>query len=146
MHFGERRADTTWAHQIACLATFHSPILTIAAHPETVLKHPAAEVIKSIRPVWDETVVLPESRIGELSVFARRSGAMWMLAIMSAGPAREIKVPLSFLADGDYAATYVHDEEGKADAVRVESARARRGDTLTLKTGSGGGFVGRFVK
>jgi alpha-glucosidase len=101
MHFGERRADTTWAHQIACLATFHSPILTIAAHPETVLKHPAADVIKSIKPVWDETIVLPESRIGELSIFARRSGAMWMLAIMSAGPAREIKVPLTFLPEGD---------------------------------------------
>ena len=146
MHFGERRADTTWAHQIASLATFHSPILTIAAHPETVLKHPAVDVIKSIKPVWDETVVLPESRIGELSLFARRSGAMWILAVMASGPAREIKVPLSFLPEGEYAATFVRDDEAKPDAVRIERGRARRSDTVTIKLGSGGGFVGRFVK
>lgn len=145
MHFGERRADTTWAHQIACLATFHSPILTIAAHPETVLKHPAADVIKSIKPVWDETVVLPESRIGELSLFARRSGTMWMLAVMSAGPAREITVPLAFLGDGVYSATLVRDDEARPDAVKLESKQVHRGDRLTLKLGSGGGFLGRFV-
>lgn len=146
MHFGERRADTTWAHQIACLATFHSPILTIAAHPETVLKHPAADVIKSIRPVWDETVVLPDSRIGELSIFARRSGTMWMLAVMAAGEPREIRVPLSFLREGEYNATYVHDDDTRADAIRLETGRARTSDTVTIKLGRGGGFVGRFVK
>jgi alpha-glucosidase len=146
MHFGERRADTTWAHQIACLATFHSPILTIAAHPETVLKHPAVDVIKSIKPVWDETVVLSQSRIGELSLFARRSGATWILAIMSGGPAREIKVPLSFLGEGEYMGTFVRDDDVKPDAVKLEHSRARRNETLTVQLGSGGGFVGRFVK
>jgi alpha-glucosidase len=146
MHFGERRADSTWAHQIACLATFHSPILTIAAHPETVLKHPAVDVIKSIKPVWDETIVLPDSRIGELSIFARRSGTTWILAVMGSGPAREIKVPLSFLPGGEYAATFVRDDETKPDAVTIEQGRATRGDTLTIRLGSGGGFVGRFVK
>jgi alpha-glucosidase len=59
MIFSERRRDTTWAHQIAALATFHSPMLTIAAHPKSVLEHPAADVIKSIPAVWDETIVLP---------------------------------------------------------------------------------------
>jgi alpha-glucosidase len=146
MHFGERRADSTWAHQIACLATFHSPILTIAAHPETVLKHPAAEVIKSIQAVWDETIVLPGSRIGELSIFARRSGDLWMLAVMAAGPAREINVPLTFLPEGEFAATLVHDDAAKPDAVRVEARRARRSDTLTIKLASGGGFVARFTR
>lgn len=146
MHFGERRADTTWAHQIACLATFHSPMLTVAAHPETVLKHPAAEVIKSIRPVWDETIVLPGSRIGELSVFARRSGQMWILAVMAAGPAREIEVPLSFLGDGDYNATFVADDESKPDAVKITSGRSRNVESITMKLGSGGGFVARFTR
>jgi alpha-glucosidase len=37
MIFTERRRDSSWAHQIACLATFHSPLLTIAAHPQSVL-------------------------------------------------------------------------------------------------------------
>jgi alpha-glucosidase len=146
LHFGERRADTTWAHQIASLATFHSSILTIAAHPETVLKNPAVDVIKSIKPVWDETIVLPDSRIGELSIFARRSGTTWILAVMRAGEAKTIRVPLAFLGDGDYASTLVHDDDAKSDSVKMETGHARRSDVLEIKLSAGGGFVGRFVK
>jgi len=146
MHFGERRGDTTWAHQIASLATFDSPILTIAAHPQSVLDNPALDVIKSIRAVWDETIVLPESSIGELSIFARRDGATWMLAVMCGPQARTIRVPLSFLGEGAYKASYVRDDKARDDAVSVEQGTARRTDTLTIETRSGGGFVGRFVR
>lgn len=146
MIFTERRRDSTWAHQIACLATFHSPILTIAAHPQSVLDNPALDVIKSIKAVWDETIVLPESRIGELSIFARRSGDMWMLAIMSAGPARAVEVPLSFLDEGQYKASLIRDSKEKADAVVVEDTTLRRHETLTIDLSDGGGFVARFVR
>jgi alpha-glucosidase len=146
MIFTERRRDSSWAHQIACLATFQSPILTIAAHPQSVLDNPALDVIKSIKPVWDETVVLPESKIGELSIFARRSGGMWMLAVMSAGPARTIQVPLSFLGDGSYKASLVRDDKENSGVVVLDSQTVRRNDTLTIEMVSGGGFVGRFTK
>jgi alpha-glucosidase len=159
MIFTQRRADSTWAHQIACLATFHSPILTIAAHPQSVLDNPAVDVIKSIKAVWDETIVLgsptqntalggplPESKIGELSLFARRSGDMWMLAVMSAGPARTIRVPLSFLGDGSYKASLVRDNKEKADAVVLENTTAQRSDTLTIDLADGGGFLARFTR
>jgi alpha-glucosidase len=147
MVFNQRRADSTWAHQIASLATFHSPMLTIAAHPQAVLDNPAADVIKSIPAVWDETIVLPDSRIGELSVFARRKGEMWMLAVMTAsGPERTIKVPLTFLPAGEYQASFVRDNKTNDAAVVVENSTARRSDTLTIEMRSGGGFVGRFVK
>jgi alpha-glucosidase len=146
MIFTERRRDSSWAHQIACLATFHSPILTIAAHPQSVLDNPAVDVIKSIKAVWDETIVLPESKIGELSIFARRSGTMWMLAVMNAGPARTIQVPLSFLGDGPYQASLVRDSKEKADAVVLEEKTLQRSDTLTIELTDGGGFIGRFTK
>ena len=77
MIFSARRGDSTWAHQIACLATFHSAMLTIAANPQSILDNPAVDVIKAIPAVWDETRVLPDSRIGELSIFARRTGDTW---------------------------------------------------------------------
>ncbi len=146
MIFTRRRADSTWAHQIACLATFHSPILTIAAHPQSVLDNPAVDVIKSIKPVWDETIVLPDSKIGELSLFARRSGDLWMLAVMSAGPARTIQVPLSFLGDGLYKASLVRDNKEKADAVVLEDKTLQRSDTLIIDLADGGGFLARFLK
>ncbi|WP_282942654.1 glycoside hydrolase family 97 protein [Paenibacillus sp. RC67] len=146
MIFTERRRDSTWAHQIACLATFHSPMLTIAAHPQSVLDNPAVEVIKSIQAVWDETIVLPETRIGELTIFARRSGEKWILAVMSAGPAQKIQVPLSFLGEGTYKAVFVHDNMEDDGAVVVENITSERTETLAIELNSGGGFVGLFTK
>ncbi|MFB3902777.1 MAG: alpha-L-fucosidase [Acidobacteriota bacterium] len=146
LHFGERRADTTWAHQIASFATFDSPLLTLAAHPQAVLSNPAASVIKDIPAVWDETIVGPASEIGELSVFARRSGEMWYLAVMCGPQGRTIQVPLAFLGDGPYKATFVRDDPAKDDAVVVEEKTAQRGDSVTIQMRNGGGFVARFKK
>ena len=146
MIFSKRRADTTWAHQIACLATFESPILTIAANPQSVLENPAVEVIKSVAPVWDETIVLPQSRIGELTVFARRKADMWMLALMRAGDAETIHIPLTFLGPGAYAASLVRDDKDNDAAVAIDSATVQRSDTLSVELRSGGGFLGRFDK
>src|SRR6185295_6364723 len=96
VHFGTRRADTTWAHQIASAAIFTAPLLTYGAHPTNLLKNPAIEMIKSIPSIWDETVVLPPSEIGEVAVFARRRGDAWFLAVLNGPTARNIEVPLSF--------------------------------------------------
>ena len=145
MHFGERRQDSTWAHQIASLAIFASPLLTVAAHPQAVLDNPAVDVIKSIPAVWDETIVLPESKIGELAVFARRTGDMWFLAVMCGPQARTIRVPLSFLGGGRYKASIVLDNKDNAAAVVTEDRTVRQGDTLTIEMINGGGFVGRFL-
>ena len=144
MHFGDRRGDTTWTHQIASLAIFSAPLLTVAAHPQSILDNPAVDVIKSIPPVWDQTIVLPESAIGELAIFARRTGQTWFLAVMCGPQARTIQVPLSFLGDGQYKASLVCDNKEKADAVVLENMSVKRSDTLTIEMTSGGGFVGRF--
>lgn len=146
MIFTERRRDTTWAHQIAALATFHSPMLTLAAHPQSVLANPAAAVIKSIPAVWDETIVLPSSRIGELSVFARRKGETWFLAVMSARLATTLDVPLAFLGEGSWRVTSVRDNPTRPDAVQVATAGAAPTDTLKLDLAAGGGFVARFTR
>jgi alpha-glucosidase len=46
--FGERRRNTSWAHQIASAAILSAPMLTYAANPENILSNPAVEVIKVI--------------------------------------------------------------------------------------------------
>jgi alpha-glucosidase len=121
-------------------------MLTIAAHPQSVLDNPALDVIKTIPAVWDETIVLPESRIGELSIFARRNGEMWMLAVMCDGEGRTISVPLSFLGEGSYNASLVRDDMENDAAVVLQEATFQRSDTLKIELRNGGGFVGRFVK
>lgn len=146
MHFGSRRGDTTWAHQIASFAIFDSPLLTMAAHPQSVLDNPAVDVIKSIPAVWDETIVLPDSQIGELAIFARRTGQKWFLAVLCGPQAKTIRVPLSFLGEGTYKASLVRDDKQKADAVVLEDKTVQRSDTLNVEMTSGGGFIGRFSK
>jgi alpha-glucosidase len=146
MHFGGRRGDTTWAHQIASLATFASPLLTLAAHPQAVLSNPARDVIKGIPAVWDDTVVLPGSEIGRLSIFARRSGQIWYLAVMNGPQEESIQVPLSFLGEGSFKASLVRDDEQKDDTVVVEEKAVQRTDTLVFQLRHGGGFVARFTR
>jgi alpha-glucosidase len=146
MHFGQRRRDTTWAHQIASLAIFSSPLLTVAAHPQSVLDNPAVDIIKRIPAVWDETIVLPDSQIGELAAFARRTGQTWFLAVMCGAQAKTIQVPLSFLDDGQYKASLVLDNKENDAAGVMEEKTMRRGDKLTIEMQNGGGFVAVFSR
>ena len=144
--FGERRGDTTAAHQIATAAAFDQPLLTYGAHPRTLLEHPAVEIIKSIPAVWDETVVLPPSAIGELAVLARRSGHDWFLVILNGPAARDLKIPLSFLGPGAHDALLVRDgdDAGDSTAIVVRHTTVEPVTMLDIKLQAGGGFIGRF--
>jgi alpha-glucosidase len=144
--FGERRNDTTWAHQVASAAVFTSPLLTYGAHPRTLLQHPAVDVIKSIPSVWDETIALPISEIGEIAAFARRRGDRWFLAILNGPTAKTVDVPLSFLGPGKYNAVLVRDAVGAADAVDIRDGTYGRGQSLRIDLQAGGGFIGRFSR
>jgi alpha-glucosidase len=146
LHFADRRGNTTWAHQVASTAILSAPLLTYAAHPANILANPCCEMIKSIPSVWDETIVLPPSEIGEVAVFARRRGNTWFVAAMNGTTARKVRIPLTFLGEGDYRALLVRDDSENAAAVRIENATLKRGDSLVLDLREGGGFVGRFTR
>jgi len=146
VHFGARRGDTTWAHQIATAAVFTEPLLTYGANPASILTNPALPMIKSIPAVWDETIVLPVSEIGEVAAFARRSGDKWFLAILNGPEARKLSVPLSFLGRGNYNALIVRDGKSDSAAVQIENTKKRRSDSLEIEMSSGGGFIARFAK
>jgi alpha-glucosidase len=146
LHFGDRRQNTTWAHQAASAAILTAPLLTYGAHPATILANPCGAMIKSIPSTWDETIVLPPSEIGDVAVFARRSGSSWFLAIMNGTAARNVKVPLSFLGAGEYRALLVRDSQDNAAAVRTENTTVKRSDSLALELREGGGFIAHFSR
>lgn len=141
--FGERRKDTSIAHQIASAAILTSPLLVYGGHPASFLASPAVEMIKSIPSVWDETVVLPPSAIGEIAVFARRSGERWFVAAMNGPRAQGIEVDASFLKR-DATALIVRDDLDDPAAVKVETKKVRAGEVLTIPVRAAGGFVIRF--
>jgi alpha-glucosidase len=145
LHFGERRKNTTWAHQVASAAILSAPLLTYAAHPDTILMNPAVNIIKNIPATWDETIVLPPSAIGELAVYARRKGNTWFLAIMNGIDQKKIKIPLSFLK-GNYTTDIVRDDPAESAAVIIEQKIYSAKDVLELELVSGGGFIAQFSK
>jgi alpha-glucosidase len=145
-HFGTRRQNTTWVHQAATAAIFAAPVITYAATPAHILENPCMEMIKSIPPVWDETIVLPPSEIGELAIYAQRKGTTWFLSVINGLQPKKINIPLSFLGDGSYNTLILNDNpENPADAV-VSSGTADQNDILHIELGVGGGFMTRFVK
>ena len=146
MVFNARRGDTTWANQIASDAILNSPLQTLAANPQTILTNPAVDLIKSIPSVWDETVVLPDSEIGDVAAYARRRGDTWFLAVMNGPAERSLQIPLSFLTAGEYQATMVRDDHANSAAVRIERATVSRADTVKMQLNGGGGFIGRFSR
>jgi len=163
VHLGDRRADTTWAHQIASGAILSAPILTYAANPQHLLANPAVEMIKSIPAVWDQTIVLKDSEIGECAAYARRKDETWFLAIMNGPEPRSVDVPLGFLDDVEYQTLIVRDARtvpktrsatkpstgpATADpataAVDVEKTTSRQDQRLKIDLPAGGGFIARF--
>ncbi|SDH17253.1 glycoside hydrolase family 97 protein [Chitinophaga filiformis] len=145
VHFGERRKNTSWAHQVASAAILSAPLLTYAARPQHILDNPAGNLIKLIPSTWDETIVLPPSEIGQLAVFARRKGDTWFLAVMNGDAPQQINIPLSFLQQANYKVSVVRDIPDSAGAVKVEEAAYTKKDVIPLQLAPGGGYVAVFV-
>ena len=144
--FGERRRETSWPHQIATAVILTSPLLVYGGHPSSLLANPAADVIKSIPSVWDETRVLPPSEIGEVAVFARRRGDTWFVAALNGTAARTVTVDPSFLDSRGYTATIVRDHLENDAAAVVETRPLRRGQPIALALRPAGGFVIRLSR
>jgi len=144
--FGERRKDTSWAHQIASAAVFTSPLLVFGGHPQSLLDNPAVDLIKSLPSVWDETIVLPPSQIGEIAAFARRSGRTWFVAVLNGQTARTLRIDLGFLGKGRYDALVVRDRMDDPAAVTVAKATLSAASPLAVDLRASGGFIARLTE
>ncbi|MBC7888386.1 MAG: glycoside hydrolase family 97 catalytic domain-containing protein [Ferruginibacter sp.] len=147
LHFGDRMGEVSWAHHIASMVVFTSPFLCIGADPQTILDNPCKEMILSIPPVWDETIVLPQSKIGELVVFARRKGDTWFVAAMNGlKEPTIINIDLSFLKNGSYLLSSVKDDSNKQGNALLANEKLSSASTLQIRLNANGGFVGKFEK
>lgn len=79
--------ETSFAHQLATLVCFNSPLQTIAEDPGLLLNEVhvnlAADFVRNVPTVWDEVRVLPQSEIGKLAVIAKRKGCDWYIGILN---------------------------------------------------------------
>lgn len=159
--FGERRSETSESHQLASALLLQSPLLIFSEHPQNLLDHDAAEIIKQIPSVWDETIVLPASEIGEVAAFARRKGEKWFVSVMNGEAGKNINIDLSFLGEGEYNAMMIQDKKpelamvsllrsrktfGGQKGVNIIHATATNRESLLIELIAGGGFVAVFSK
>lgn len=145
-HFGTRRQNTTWAHQVATAAIYAAPVITYAATPEHILQNPCVGMVKSIPAVWDETIVLPPSEIGEVAVFAQRNGQTWFLSAINGLQPKSLKIPLSFLKDGVYKTLIIKDKPGDPANAEITVSDQDKNGFFDIPLGTGGGFIAKFEK
>ena len=143
--FGDRRRETTIAHQIATAVIFTSPLLVFGGHPQSFLDSPAVDIIRNIPATWDETIVLPPSEIGEVAVLARRKGRDWYVAAINGADTHEVRITPSFLGSGQFTAIVASDvlDAGKVDVTRGVAVSAST--PILFRMRAGGGFVARLV-
>lgn len=142
MHFKRAfMSNTSWPFQIASAVIFASPVTFYAAYPPDMLANPAREILEKLPVVFDETIVLPQSRIGGLAAFARRSGRVWHIAVMSAGASRKLDIDLSFLGPGEYSVTAALDDPRDPVSLKIARTTVTAADTLPVRLRTFGGFA-----
>jgi alpha-glucosidase len=144
--FGERRRETSWAHQIASAAILTSPLLIYGGPPQSLLSNPAVEIIRTLPATWDETRVLPPSEIGEVAVFGRRTGTTWFVAAMNGPDARTVTIDPAALGLTVAQALIARDRLEDPAAIEVERRVIARGERLEIPMRAAGGFVVRLTR
>ncbi len=136
-----RLSGSTFAHELAMAIVYTSPYLCLGDHPTNYLNSEAADVLQALPPVWDETIVLPGSEIGELAAFARRKGDQWFIgAINNTRPRREA-IALNFLGRGNFKLVELADTPERIDAFKRSERIVTGKGTLTLPLSKDGGYV-----
>jgi len=149
---GGQPIQNTLARQLADYVVLYSPIHMAADLPEHYAQHmDAFQFIRDVPTDWQDTRVL-NGEVGDFATIVRkdRNSEDWYLGSVTDENARTLAVPLSFL-DGKrvYVAQIYRDGDG-ADwktnpfAFVRETREVKRGDTLMLKLGAGGGAAIRF--
>lgn len=99
----------TRCHQLAMFVVYDSPLQIFSGNISQGWQEPAfMELLGSIPTVWDETRIL-QGKIGEYIVTARRKGNDWFVAGLNNSEARDIQLPLDFMAAGSYRITVCKD-------------------------------------
>lgn len=134
---------TTAGSQLATSVAYSSPINHWAESAETY-KAQAPEVLEFIRNkpvVWDESRVLPGSKIGETAIMARRSGKIWWIAAINGtddSVSKEI-VP-SFLKDGSWDTVTFSDVSGAKTRLEIGKSKVNASVPIRFRMEPGGGF------
>jgi alpha-glucosidase len=144
---------STLAKQLGLYVTLYSPIQMVADFIEKLEKYPRELAFISKVPAdWAESHLLA-GEVGDYAVFARkdRNSSDWYIGGVNDATPRELMTKLDFLDPGkSYTATIYRDAPGATylddsrHNILIETKTMKRGDSLPLAMGAGGGIAIRF--
>ncbi len=136
--------NSTAGSQLAIAVIYASPIHHWGDSAKTYNAQ-GPEVLDFIRnkpAVWDETRILPGSKIGEAALMARRSGETWYVATIN-GTDQDMthEIKTSFLAAGKWDAVSFSDVPGDKTKLTVNKSSVTSASAVNARMAPGGGFV-----
>lgn len=134
---------TTESHQIASAIIYSSPLLCLAAHPTEIIENPNRKFISELPVVWDETIVLPPSKIGDIALMAKRSGKDWYIAGMTK-EAKTLSIDCTFLGKSKYTIHKIQDVTGHQKSTSAKEMTITKNDKLQIEMNQGGGIVAKI--
>lgn len=142
-------APGTRCHQLAMFVVYESPIQIFAGNPSAGMQEPAfMELLGSIPTTWDETKII-DAKVGEYIITARKKGNDWFIASMGNWNEHELKLPLDFLDDANYAALICEDgvnADRYPSDYKLTEKKVSKNEKINIKLAPGGGFMMRIKK
>jgi len=139
----------TRCHQAAMYVIHDSPFTMLADNPSAYEREPEyTRFIASIPTDWDETII-PQGKMGEYIVTARRTGEDWYVAGQTNWNDRKINLKLDFLGAGKYKATILTDGANAtkcATDYRLAQKEWTKDVEYLVSMAPGGGFVVHLEK
>lgn len=132
-------------YEIASMVDMSGPVIILSQRSDGIASNPFASLITSIPSEWDQTIVLPQSRLGQTVAMARRKGRDWYVGIMNGNlsPPENWTIPLTFLSPNTaYQADLVLQGVGRLVRTNVTRNSILSVTDTNLNGGlSGAGFV-----
>jgi alpha-glucosidase len=139
----------TRCHQLAMFVAYDNPLEMFSGNPSDALMEQAyTAFLLSIPTTWDETRI-PDARLGDYLVTARKKGNDWYVSAMTDWTAREVEVDLSFLGPGEFTASICEDginASRHSGDYSFRTEKVDRSDKLKVRMAAGGGFVAKIIK
>ncbi len=131
----------TRCHMLAMYVVLESYLGMVCDYPAAYEGQPGFEFLKIVPTTWDETKV-PDAKVGEYVIIARRKNNEWFVGAINNKTARQISVALNFLGDGDWIAdiyTDAQDVSKDPNHLNRQSQMVNKTDSLSINLAAGGG-------
>ncbi len=147
--WGKVMSQTTRCQQLAMFVVYDDPLPIFSGNPSQGYLEPKfMELLGSIPVGWDTTIII-DAKAGNYIITARRKKNDWFIAGITDSSARDVAIDLSFLGEGNYAATICKDginaDRNAMDYV-IEEKTLYVNDSLEIHIAPGGGFLVRLRK